>query len=210
MFAPGTPDRPWVPACEKCNHGASEHDQFMQRLAMMWGAERTKDGVAVGEKILRAMDYKEQRKFNRNLIRNLSVVNIWSPGGLIWLGQTFKLKIDGERLAKVLDKVVRGWFWKVTNRSVPPGYSVTTHPVGAGPTSQQFRENERHMLDFKPIVVGDGAFSIRWAFSPQDENISAWRMEFYRTVAYMGYTTKEEGGHQTFLKISDPDPPAAP
>lgn len=62
MFAKGTPEPPWVPSCEACNQGASQNDQFMQRLAMVRNAEHSRDGIEVGEKIVRSWEYEELKE----------------------------------------------------------------------------------------------------------------------------------------------------
>ena len=53
FYAKGTQNKPWVPACKSCNVGASKDDEYMQRIAMLWGAE-SKDATDAEERFFRA------------------------------------------------------------------------------------------------------------------------------------------------------------
>jgi hypothetical protein len=65
MFAPGTPDLMWVPACDPCNKSTTKDDEFFQRLAFVAGTERSADALAVRETVLRAIERPQARATGR-------------------------------------------------------------------------------------------------------------------------------------------------
>jgi hypothetical protein len=84
IFAKGTPNKPWVPACRSCNGDASLDDEYMQRLSMLWGADACKDAIEVGEKFMRSLKRPEAQGLQAEVRRSLSPVEDESlfPGGI--------------------------------------------------------------------------------------------------------------------------------
>lgn len=72
IFATGTQNKPWVPACQNCNGGASKDDQYLQRLAMLWGADGSKDAVAVEERFLSSLQREEAKGLQADVLASLS------------------------------------------------------------------------------------------------------------------------------------------
>ncbi len=109
MFAKGMANKPWVPACESCNRAASLDDEYMQRLSMLWGADACKDAIEVGEKFMRSLEKCEARGLQSEVRRSLSPLEDESlfPGGI-------NMALQGERLGRVTDKLVRGWWFKLS------------------------------------------------------------------------------------------------
>jgi hypothetical protein len=64
-----------VPACRDCNAGAGQDDEVMQEMAVMWGAERSPDGVQAGAKVLRGIERPAARGRRADFYRRLSPVS---------------------------------------------------------------------------------------------------------------------------------------
>src|SRR4051812_40055045 len=86
IYAKGTQNKPWVPACPSCNGGASKDDEYMQRLAMLWGTDGSKDAAAAGERFLKALQREEARGLQADVLASLSPqcpeAELLFPGGI--------------------------------------------------------------------------------------------------------------------------------
>ena len=117
--------------------------------------------------------------------------------------------LKNERLATILIKMVRGFFFDLTKRQISADYFIEIHKVGASledvPASivPVLQANERQILALPEKVVGDRAFSCRYMLSPEDANLSVWRFEFYGVIAYMGYTIKKDETGNSIISIED-------
>jgi len=200
-----------VPACQKCNNGTSLDDEFLKRLSLNSGAERSRDAIQTSESLLRSIARPEAQRMKQGLFETIKPVNVWSTSGLLWLGKSYKMTLDGERMSRIVRKVIRGLYFHVTGKRLPPQYVVETHVVGREVPTESIRENERQILDVSETIIGDQAFSFRYVLAPQDEFLSVWRLEFYGVSRYMGYTILRQEHESTFLSLQDfPEEPASP
>jgi hypothetical protein len=185
MFAKATQHKPWVPACETCNGGASMDDEYMQRLSMLWGADKSRDAIEVGDKFMRSLDKPEAGGLQAQVRRSLSTVEdeLLYPGGI-------GMALEGDRLGRVMEKIVRGWFFKLRGQRLPDGYEVMTYNKGKKPGNPLYVANEEAITRIAGYYVGDMAFAYQAAFSPSDPNLSCWRLVFYKVFEVMAYTCK--------------------
>jgi hypothetical protein len=81
LFAKGMPNKPWVPSCLDCNRGASKDDEYMQRLAMLCGADRAvTPGVSKSGSCVRSNGRKRRvsrAKFAETKYRGRSCAHEW-------------------------------------------------------------------------------------------------------------------------------------
>jgi len=192
-----------VPACQECNNLASRDDEFLKRLSLTLGADRSQDAVQASQSVLRSLQYPEAQKMKEDLYGTIRPVQLPSSTGLSRLESSFKMTLDGERMGRIIRKVVRGLYFHVKGKRLPSKYLVETHVVGQEVPTAAFRENESHILAFPEIVVGDRAFTFRHIISPEDEFLSVWRLEFYGVTRYMGYTLLRDGSETTFVGLQD-------
>src|SRR4051812_34092613 len=86
IYAKGTQHKPWVPACRICNGGASKDDEYMQRLAMLWGADGSKDAKDVEERFMRALQREDAKGLQADVLASLSKQTsgqeLLFPGGI--------------------------------------------------------------------------------------------------------------------------------
>lgn len=104
IFAKGTQNRPWVPACRDCNGGATKDDEYMQRLAMLWGTEGSKDALDVEDRFFKALQREEAKGLQADVRGCLTPLKpeaeLLFPGGI-------NMALQGERLGRITDKLVR-------------------------------------------------------------------------------------------------------
>jgi hypothetical protein len=193
-----------VPACEPCNVGASKDDQYMQRLALVAGADAHTVGKQVNEAFLRAIERPQQKGMRAAFFQSLRPVNLATEGGL-FAGRGFEFILDLDRLEGVLRRVVRGLFWKHFGRRLADGYETLFLPVMTDPRLPvAFRNNQQRIFDFDTVDIGGGAFVYRYCVAPGDENATIWRFDFFKAIGFMGYTAKaEDNGDLKCLLIAD-------
>jgi len=204
MFSKRMPNKPWVPSCDPCNSGASKDDEYMQRLSMLWGADCSQDAIEVGEKFMRSLEYPEAKGLQTEVRRSLSPLEDEKlfPGGI-------NMALKGERLARVTDKLVRGWFFRLTGKRFPASYGFPKHMCGQKGHSL-YAANESLIESFPATVFGDKAFSYRVAFSANDEFLSCWRFEFYGVFKIMAYSVLDQGDQFRIIDLRSHDQTAAP
>ena len=184
MFAKSMPNKPWVPACQSCNGGASLDDEYMQRLSMIWGADACKDAIEVGEKFMRSLERPEARGLQAEVRRSLSPLDneLLFPGGI-------NMALQGDRLGRVTDKLVCGWWFKLTGNRVPEGYQIMKYVPGTRPNNPLYEANEKLIETCPGFVFGDMAFTFRLAYCP-NSLLTCWLFKFYKVFEIMAYTCK--------------------
>jgi hypothetical protein len=197
MFAKCMPSKPWVPACQSCNKDASKDDEYMQRLSMLWGADACADAVEVGEKFIRSLEYPEAKGLQAEVRRSLSPLEDESlfPGGI-------NIALQGERLGRVTDKIVRGWWFKLTGTRLPEGHRIMKFiPSKKEDRNPLYEINEAIIRRCPGHFFGDYAFSFQLAFCPHSR-LTCWLFRFYKVFEIMAYTCKiEESGDFQILDL---------
>jgi len=190
MFAKGMPNKPWVPSCLACNNGASLDDEYMQRLSMLWGADGCQDAIEVGEKFMQSLERPEARGLQAEVRRSLSPLEDESlfPGGI-------NMALQGDRLGRVVDKLVRGWWFKLSGERVPEGFEIMKYLPGKRRDNPLYEINEKLIVTCPGFCFGDMAFTLRLAYCP-NSLLTCWLFEFYKVFKIMAYTC--EMGEDTF------------
>lgn len=201
IFAKGMPDPPWVPACESCNRGASKDDEYMQRLAMLYEAEACKDAQDVEKRFMRALQREEAKGLQADVFNSLTSLTpeqeLASPDGI-------NISLDGCRLTKIVEKIVRGWFFKLHGKRLPPDYKIMTYQPGKGTSAAVLLSNEELIQNVPGFYFGDHAFTFQVAFHPDDVFLSCWRMEFYRAFKVIAYTCRMGEDYFQVLDLRKP------
>jgi len=203
IFAKGTQNKPWVPACHNCNKGATKDDEYMQRIALLWGADVTKDALDVEERFMRALQREEAKGLQADLLASLSPLGpaeeLLFPGGI-------NLALKGERLGRIVDKLVRGWWFKLTKgNKIPSNHSIMKYTLGDRRQDNPVYEfNEREIVKIPGFFLGDYAFTFQLAYC-QKSRLTCWLFRFYKVFAIMAYTCKvEENGDFQILDLRTP------
>jgi hypothetical protein len=145
----------------------------------------------------------------RAFYRTLTPVTIFTPSGL-YTCNSFSMTLEGRRLERIFDKTIRGMYWHECNEQrLSDGYRSLYHQVGKPPPLQGFADSERQICDFPERVIGNDVFAYRRVIFAEEPGLSVWRFEFYRSIAFMGYTFRQNERETTMPHIRDAPEEAA-
>ena len=66
------------------------------------------------------MKHKEARGMWKPFFAKLKPVEVYSPGGL-YLANSLEVSLDTIRLTRIVNRIIRGLFFKLTNAALPVG-----------------------------------------------------------------------------------------
>lgn len=192
------PNKPWVPACRSCNAEASLDDEYMQRLSMLWGADACKDAIEVGEKFMRSLERHEARGLHAEVRGSLSPLEDETvfPGGI-------NMALAGDRLGRITDKLVRGWWYKLSGQRVPEGYGIMKFQPEKKQNNPLYEVNEKLIQTCPGFFFGDMAFTFRLAYCPKSL-LTCWLFKFYKVFEIMAYTCKMGENDFRILDLTKP------
>jgi len=177
MFPKPRPDNLiTVPACYNCNNGRSLDDEYF-RVVVSAGSDDSPQSLnLLRQRIIPQM--RERPGLILELMKSAVWVDINSPGG-IYNGRGRALPFDRSRIQAVIDKVVRGLFFKHLGRRLSAGWLVDDFlykPSVRG-------EFQNAILKLPLYDVGDGSvFSYRCHFSDSSDE-SFWFLMFYNDTS---------------------------
>jgi hypothetical protein len=183
-----------VPACDDCNKGFEKNDDYVLPIATEWLASETKDGAAVTQKRLRAINRPQARRRWKPFLEGLRVVEARTQSG-IYLGRTFQMSLDGKRIAGTVNRIIRALYYHVTKTALPVAKVVESQPFAH--YVQRHGQNPEAMRVIPLIrqspsdVIGDGTFEYRY-FCDHESFFSFWYLEFYGRLAFIGFTGELE------------------
>jgi hypothetical protein len=186
-----------VPACEPCNGGFKNDDEYFLLMALEWNAAETKDGEKIAEGRLRDMDSVERRGLWRGVAAWMRPIEVYTAGGL-YMGQSVEFKPDTDRMRRTLNRIIRGLYAaKVGPTPLPPSamvasmtYSQYAKDSANDPGTQRIIEGIQGLPVNK---IGEDAFQYRFFLLDPATFVSIWYLEFYRRHAFVGTTSA--GGH---------------
>lgn len=111
LFSPPLPSNLiTVPACRKCNNGASNDDEiFRNEIAILCGSFRESDTAAERLQVsIRTI--RRNKKTLRKFVQGARLVDRYSQGG-IYLGPGYAVAIDRAVQRRVNERIVRGLYY---------------------------------------------------------------------------------------------------
>lgn len=187
LFPKGTVGIIQVPACRKCNNGDSKDDVFFRLLALSMAAEMNPAAKEANAASLKAIMRPESKKFRNALFSKMEAVILTSEMGL-YVGETFKLKMDLPRLIRTVGKIARGLYYHYKKRPISADYQIKVYCPNT--MSEKQREPLRTLL-LPPLLtepvheIGNGTFRYRFRFSSDDPNAGAFLLGFYEWVDFL-------------------------
>lgn len=113
-----------VPACENCNRGSSLHDEYF-RVAVATGSRDSPQSIVLlHQRILPRM--RQSPALIADLMKSMRWTAIRSEGG-IYLGHAPAFAIDRPRIQAVIEKIVKGLYYKHNKRRLPGDQIVTPY-----------------------------------------------------------------------------------
>lgn len=192
LFAEPRPSNLWtVPSCRRCNNQASKDDEyFKMMLTLKDDARAHPDAKETSASVLRSLERTEARRFARSFLDTVKYVEALSPSG-IYLGRRMTYDVNLVRLDRVVSRVVKGLFYRLSGYRLPAECSVACfsevglHNISA---HEKARLHEKLVLPTLAGLHGATANEVMryWvSFDPDDTVTSGWILEFYRDVRFL-------------------------
>ena len=110
---PGVPKskRPKVPSCEACNTGASDDDEHVRDLIVMYHSVSDTPQASVSlDSFYRAINNPKKRRYLANICRRIVEVEASSFQGIL-LGSQPGYSVDTARFQKTYERYIKGLHW---------------------------------------------------------------------------------------------------
>jgi hypothetical protein len=185
-----------VPACRKCNSASSKDDEYFRLMLTLRDDIHAIPLVRqkLWPKVRRSLQKETKRGFQSALFQNICQVPVFTESG-IYVGRRGGYHVDERRLEKVVERTVKGLFYHLQKRVLPSSSGV--HVWCESRFSAMPNDARDHILgialaiwesDGKAATIGDDVFSYKVAFFREDDNASAWLLNFFKRVSFMGLT----------------------
>ena len=183
-----------VPACLKCNNGASNDDaEFRNHLSIMAGSFGESPNAAERLKpSLRAIS--RDKPTLARVVLGAYPTERYSAGG-IYLGQGVAVPLPPDARERVLNRIVRGLFWYHFDERIDAARVRLIHVNKNKPT---WRDSLDELLSIthQYVSIGNGeTFEYRYARDNDDPSVSFWMMTFFK-------------GHSEYIVIGHTQPNA--
>ncbi len=184
-----------VPACNKCNNQSSLDDEWLQSIALTWAADGNADAEATRGRLMSAFIKPQKQGFRKGILKNCSPVVVAGRS-------TLEMTMNGDRLDRILSKLIKGMFWHQQKRNLPPDYQTMSHNVGQD-VAEHFATVTAALQQLPETVVGEGAFAYRYHVVDENPNLTVWSFTFYGVARFIGYTVALRTGSAT-PEVSSP------
>jgi hypothetical protein len=170
-----------VPACLTCNHNRSLDDEYFRLMITAGSLDAPQSLNVLHQRMIPRM--RKSPALIMKFLKSVKKVNIRSEEG-IHLGHGNEFQINRPRVQAVIDKIVRGLFFKHTNHRLAVGYRIEDYR-----DYLSYRKVEKPLQDViaeLPLInIGDGSiFSYRYHISDITESESFWFLMFYNDASF--------------------------
>jgi hypothetical protein len=179
LFTPPLPSNlVTVPACKKCNNGASNDDEiFRDEMAILCGSFRESAPAAERLQVsIRAIRRNKVRL--RNFVLKSRRIDRYSPGG-IFLGPGYAIPIDRAVHQRVNERIIRGLYRYHAGKRLGDGAISFIYIDKRKPTWREGLEALKP-LHLKHVRIGDGkTFQYLYGWAADDQTYSIWLLHFF-------------------------------
>lgn len=183
-----------VPCCRPCNGIASLDDEYFRTvIALRQGVRDHPDGAEARDASVRALSRTQSGGLRQLLLSPASRSQRVTPSGRV-LGPGISIPVDGRRLSRVGERIIRGLFFHVRGEPLPPTHEASAYAEEALAEISRDSRADLHQLIIQPalagtpIELGDGAFRCWHHFVREDPLVSGWVLEFYGDFRMFGVT----------------------
>ncbi len=126
-------------------------------------------------------------------MQTVKEVNLYSPTG-IYCGQGSTYEVDILRLDAVVRRTVKGLFYHHQQYRLPDSYETDCWLLEqVDPNATDVMANVESivgaLVNNTPIVIGNNTFAYTYCLINELSHSSAWILNFYGRVAWLGITT---------------------
>ncbi len=186
-----------VPACKSCNSKTKLDDEYFRWLVATGSGEDEQAHKLIKERIV--PKFQLRPALLHKIMKGATRVDVHSEGG-IYLGKQPAFHFDRVRIQTVIDKTVRGLYFRALGTMLPKDAVVANfilNPI--------FEDEMKNVICSLPLNdIGNGIFSYRyWADDTRPEE-SFWLLMFFDKTLFF---TKTEPNHANSAdaKSSAPD-----
>lgn len=185
-----------IPACSKCNGGASGDDEYFRNaICMSTYRSNNRHGIAGSERAVRSI--KRSNALRKEFVQSAHRVPVFSPGGIVErIGLAFS--VDVKRINRVIKRIYRGIYYSQTRELLPESFdvSVDTHQSYAVVDAETKAFMKSTVLDPLNSSVGkvfaEGLFRYRFARPDSASAFSVCVMLFYNRLDFLYMAGPEE------------------
>lgn len=177
-----------VPCCESCRSGTSDDDEYFR--AMLLTAENLDGDSRINtplEAVSRSMQKKSKSGFSKLILNSISEAEFKTKAG-IYLGRKPIFKFDRDRISNVLDRIVRGLFYREHGIPVPKQYELLSF-------IDQFSEHSNDLFQkaqYNPIRwAANKMFLYTYAETIDRKYSGIWLGAFFEQVAFVSFVGKD-------------------
>jgi len=181
-----------VPACGKCNGGASSDDEYF-RLAITTGLdpEKCASGFDLSIEAIHKLGVPEKIGFAKKMLSARRKVPVITPAGLYM--EAGVLDIDPARLQRVISRVIRGLFFHHLSHRLPSDHTINIVSNWFTPDTCEELANEFQQigecLSAAPLIeMGINMFSYRYRVDEDEADVSMWWLNFYNHRQFLCVT----------------------
>lgn len=182
-----------VPSCIECNGGASKDDEhFRLMLTMRADTSDLRAAEEVVASVWRSLERPEARRFATSFRSTFIKRPVFTESG-IYLGTAPTFPVDRSRLARVVERTVKGIFFAQTGHRLADDHAVscwdelalTAIPEETRPFWNRLYQ---HTVSKGPSIVCADVFQYWHHVLHEDPNISSWFLLFYGKVPFFCIT----------------------
>ncbi|MEP7227382.1 MAG: hypothetical protein ABI785_08480 [Gemmatimonadales bacterium] len=175
-----------VPSCWPCNSGFQSDDDYFRTVLALRIDDRTRPAARpFREATLRGLRRPEAQGFASEVRKSLVLADLPPlPDGSIQLAGQW---VDGARINRSTQRLIRAFFWRERGHRLPRGYRTTG---GLFETASAFLPILLPLLASgggERILAG-GQFDYVWGEAPDDPDTTAWWFTFFGRYSFIGVT----------------------
>ena len=196
LFPKGTTGLITVPSCQACNQGDSSDDEYLRNMVVSRkGIGDRADAQDMVEAMRRSLLREEQKRLRDATLKGIATTEKWSRGVL--LGRKTTYEADIGRMARVIERTIKGLYWYHFNAILPVGVAVQAFGVEQldGYDIKVLRAM-RGLLETSSQSglrqIGGDAFEYSFGVATDDSRITAWNLRFWGEWFFLGATLPED------------------
>jgi len=177
-----------VPACQNCNAGFADDDEYF-RFAMVTASFEHPAGRKLWQDSVVPRTFKRHPALIRGMVKTVRTVELKSASGL-YLGKAPVIPFGRRRINRVIRRIRRGLNWHHFERLAPSDKEilVVSNPKPLSLAVQSVLKDATRLGK-----VGDGSiFAYRYAYVPSQPEASSWILQFYSRLNFIGLSIPDD------------------
>jgi hypothetical protein len=180
LFTPPLPNLITVPACDRCNNGASEDDEvFRNELSIMAGSFG--ESAKAAERLRPAMrGIRRNRATLRRMVLGAKPVERYSMRG-IYLGLGYAVPLVPGVQERVIKRIVRGLYWHHFRSRLATDTHIEIVFIDKRKPHWEYALSALRPLNLRHVLIGDGeTFQYLYGQANDDSAFSVWLLIFFK------------------------------